>query len=94
MKHTQGQWTAFDHDGFAVTNGDTVICIAGETDLDENEANANLIASAPELLQALMDMQRMVGFLGWTPPSAEDDKDESKKIVCNAIDVIAKAGGK
>ena len=57
MKHTQGKWTAFDHGGFGVTNGDTVICIAGETDLKENEANANLIASAPELLK-LAKMER------------------------------------
>ena len=53
MKHTQGKWTAFDHGGFGVTNGDTVICIAGETDLKENEANANLIASAPEMYELL-----------------------------------------
>ena len=53
MKHTQGNWRSFtdNANGFGVTNGNTVIAIAGETDLEENEANAYLIASAPELLQ-------------------------------------------
>lgn len=55
MKHTKGRWRSFtdNANGFGVTNGDTVIAIAGEPDLKENEANANLIAAAPELLEAL-----------------------------------------
>tara|TARA_Y100000310_G_scaffold98115_1_gene95802 strand:+ start:1683 stop:1967 length:285 start_codon:yes stop_codon:yes gene_type:complete len=55
MKQTKGKWTAFtdNTNGFGITNGNTVIAIAGEVDLKENEANANLIASAPEMLKAL-----------------------------------------
>jgi len=55
MKHTQGKWNLFlqDDNGFGITNGDSVIAIAGEGDLPENEANANLIASAPEMLEML-----------------------------------------
>jgi len=59
MKHTQGKWNLFlqDDNGFGITNGDSVIAIAGEDDLPENEANANLIASAPEMLEALYNAQ-------------------------------------
>ena len=55
MKHTEGSWKAFtdNANGFGVTNGNTVIAIAGETDLPENEANAYLIAAAPEMLELL-----------------------------------------
>jgi hypothetical protein len=57
MKLTKGKWNLFlqDDNGYGITNGDSVIAIAGEDDLPENEANANLIASAPELL----DLARM-----------------------------------
>jgi len=60
MKHTPGNWKSFtdNTNGFGVTNGNTVIAIAGETDLKENEANANLIATAPELLQ---EYKKLVG---------------------------------
>ena len=57
MKHTQGKWNLFiqDDNGFGITNGESVIAIAGEDDLPENEANAILIALAPEML----DLARM-----------------------------------
>ena len=55
MTHTEGNWKAFtdNANGFGVTNGNTVIAIAGEDDLPENEANANLIAAAPKMLELL-----------------------------------------
>jgi len=58
MKHTKGKWNLFlqDDNGFGITNGDSVIAIAGEDDLPENEANANLIASAPEMLTFLKEI--------------------------------------
>ena len=63
MKHTKGNWNYFNEpdenglqtDYYAVTNGDTCICISGEDNpnIGENLANAKLIAAAPELLEAL-----------------------------------------
>ena len=55
MKYTQGKWNLFiqAENGFGITNGESVIAIAGEVDLPQNEANAHLIASAPEMLGAL-----------------------------------------
>lgn len=54
-KHTKGNWNAsFNENGFAVITDDVTICINGENGLSENEANAKLIAAAPELLEALI----------------------------------------
>jgi len=88
MKHTKGKWTAFtdNANGFGVTNGDTVIAVAGESDLPKNEANANLIASAPDMLKALNDI--MCYF-------SEYEEDYNEKLECfeYARKVIAKAEG-
>lgn len=60
MKHTKGQWNFFltDADGFGITNGDSVIAIAGEDDLLENEANAILISQAPAMLDYLKRLRK------------------------------------
>lgn len=89
MKHTQGEWNVInepDADGqetnyFAVTTGDVIICITGE-ELEingETEANAKIIAAAPELLKACLYMidafnlddksnytAKQVGSIGYT----------------------------
>ncbi len=51
MKHTPGPWN-FDAYGevFHISNNGFVASVYGKT---ENEANARLIAAAPELLEAL-----------------------------------------
>jgi hypothetical protein len=95
MTHTEGNWKAFtdNANGFGVTNGNTVIAIAGEDDLPENEANANLIASAPEMLEALLQINNLEldGSFG-------DHKiallDWAKKVGKIARRAIAKAEGK
>jgi hypothetical protein len=48
-KHTPGPWSKSER-GY-IFAGDS--CIASTSDLDENEANARLIAAAPDLLAAL-----------------------------------------
>jgi len=94
MKHTKGNWTikpspSESSSGWtAIECSDEVIAEVYGSD-EESQALASLIASAPELLQALIDMRNMVNC--WTPPSGDKDKEQSKKIVCNAIDIIAKA---
>ena len=100
MKHTKGKWEVKESDGVL-----TIVCtdlnnrkyyigdVNGDADYEPTyRANANLMASAPKLLQTLIDMLNMVNC--WTPPSGDKDKEQSKKIVCNAIDIIAKAEGK
>jgi len=53
--HTKGQWkVSFEaNNNFAVISNDVTVAISGESDCHQNEANAKLIASAPELLETL-----------------------------------------
>ena len=59
MKHTQGNWELKQHSQFAnykdiVVDGKCILSIANQRATDEEaEANAKLIAAAPELLEAL-----------------------------------------
>jgi len=88
MEYTSGNWRSFtdNANGFGVTNGNTVIAIAGETDLKENEANANLIASAPELLRTIKPLiARIKEMDSWAK-----GYDQIKE----AENAIAKAEGK
>ena len=86
-KHTKGPWTAARHSGYhAITNemnGSThtvVPMVYGDGD-DEAEANAWLIAAAPELLDALKEMTETGG---WMP-------SDERFVRANAA--IAKATG-
>ena len=77
MKHTKGKWNLFldEENGFGITNGNTVIAIAGETDLKENEANANLIASAPDtykVAKEVVDYVESNGIDKWSDEEKED----------------------
>ena len=93
MKHTPGKWeTAGDFaDGIWVTAEDGLLVIcrldsAMDSDINENtdRANANLIASAPEMLNAL---KMILDY-------HDRDKDNETDLHFeNARDVIANAGG-
>jgi hypothetical protein len=94
MKHTQGKWNLFiqDDNGFGITNGDSVIAIAGEGDLPENEANANLIAAAPELIEALQSINDLEVDFGFSDRQAQL-QDWARKVGRIAREAIAKAEG-
>ena len=93
MKHTPGKWeTAGEFaDGIWITaeDGSLVICrldSAMDSDINENtdRANANLIASAPELLEMLREL---VDFEYLSEYADQDGKiKQAKKL-------ITKAGG-
>lgn len=60
FKGSLGPWTAVDKrphsDGFSVFSNDQYIAFVGDSDGATNyKDNANLIAAAPELLEALQD---------------------------------------
>ena len=83
-KHTQGTWNT---DGLAVVGDDPYleICICtSDTDIPkhEAEANASLIAAAPDLLEALKEMYRVCNM------SSDDSPHRTKARLA-----IAKAQG-
>ena len=86
MKYTQGKWNTFftaddDETEFAITANGTVICINGERNNEVNFANANLIASAPEMLEILQTIQARNG-------------DTGGNMMARINSIIAKAEGK
>ena len=72
-KHTKGPWkVGVKHevkcDGFDGADTDTAYFITSEgyQDKSECEANARLIAAAPEMFEALKGMTRIVEAFGYT----------------------------
>lgn len=57
MKHTPGPWMAFDSGTMVITTGIPSLRVANldgdEIDPDQREANANMIAASPDMLDAL-----------------------------------------
>lgn len=98
MKHTKGEWNAKGSIVYSLESGkDVARCDIGGRD-EETEANARLIASAPELLEALkVAHERVVAMeeamKEGSPWAAEDQylTDEACKKVRLAI---AKAEGR
>lgn len=108
-KHTPGPWMPHHDKGrlYVETHRDDVICmVAKGLGTQEDQANANLIAAAPELLKVLRmardniaaNLQVMV--MGHTGPDGLiDDAEvvlliEAEQDLVNQIDeVIAKATG-
>jgi hypothetical protein len=77
--HTPGPWRTT---GLNVRAGDALICYAtnhwadDETPENERQANANLIAAAPELLSALERLAH--------PMADDDDLDYAREIIAKA----------
>ena len=92
MKHTPGPWRIVDmpqegapHIAAGTTNDDMTLVAAiiwpYETEgwRAEDEANARLIASAPELLEALERVERLMGF-GIFPKAVRLSAEEAMLI--------------
>ena len=84
MTHTPGPWQA--RDGLSKWNVTTVgaprtfnIC-AINTDRTEQEANARLIAAAPDMLRALKDIMRLC-----CAPASMENRDAISQIALNAV---------
>lgn len=87
-KHTKGPWEA-RADWIVGFNGTLHIAtIPRAFDGDYSEANALLIAAAPDLLEALKDVLDAFDCLGEC-----DCEGSSLCAVCNAQNAIAKAEG-
>lgn len=99
-KHTPGPWVAYDDSNDGKTNrieivaqGKTVARIYHSV-LDEDLRNARLIASAPDLLEALNDLSwyadLCAGFLQETHPGKVQTL---RRKITQSIAAIAKATG-
>lgn len=94
-EHTKGPWIAhsayfFGHDSFQITgrNGDSNPFLCRLTDDTPNfEANARLIAAAPELLEALY------AALPCVEESEEFDKPNGPKLSVKIRALLAQAEG-
>ena len=87
MKHTPGPWN-YDRSGYSlyVNSGRelvTALSMDGKR-LETSEANARLIAAAPDMLNALMDF---VSYFG------HDNDNGLDEMLTNARAAIAKATG-
>ena len=87
MRYTQGQWIKA---GLLVTAGKIVIADCRQTDnLNEMDSNANLIAAAPDLYEALDEL--FSAFEQWTGSYTGTSLEPLRKKVSKAL---AKAEGK
>lgn len=87
-KHTKGEWTTANVNGISVWSKDNqMICNVLNTNKNEKEANAKLIAAAPDLLEALVNICKKVEFCSLDNKSTF--KDEYKKAI-NAINKATK----
>ena len=61
-KHTPAPWAVTNKGSFVVTKHATICRLFGRDDSDypNSEANAKLIAAAPELLEALQDLTWLI----------------------------------
>lgn len=94
-KHTPGPWHSthaivYNAQGWAVANA-TVF--HGKHGADESTANAHLIASAPELLEALKDAEFLLRQLSINWKEAARMVDSCKRSASDARAAIAKAEG-
>lgn len=86
MTHTPGPWRVIEKVGFSVYPEDSPVYIAFMNNARSNcEVNANLMAAAPEMLEALEDVQKYVTF--------QMHLDHEKEIAEKVDKAIAKAKG-
>lgn len=84
MAHTPGPWVVVQHpDGWTIQNRATGAgaCVASQYG-DSNEANARLIAAAPDLLAALKDA------VNWL-----DDFDDNETLTAARAAILKAEGG-
>jgi hypothetical protein len=97
-KFTSGPWVAEHAKSFGNTYrikaGSLVLCavvsrelIGDEFDLEETKANAELMADAPELLNALRALCEC------TVPDPEEDRDLTRRVFADAERLLEKHGG-
>ena len=97
LKHTPGPWSIRQESVWSVgTDHEMTALVYGCTDTEE-EANARLIAAAPDLLEALKLAQSAVADfhsgMNTTRPS-EETRERNERILGSIRAAIAKAEGR
>lgn len=78
-KHTPGEWNAKDSEVYSLITGNTIArCDIGGKD-ETTEANAKLIACAPELLEQLQNFVDAIDII------AEGAESEPRKSIYKSI---------
>ena len=88
--HTPGPWTSYTGTHSIWAEGKRAICImtgTRKTSDMERDANARLIAAAPDLLESLRELVELAVLQFGVPPAGADGP------LPRALAVIAKAGG-
>jgi hypothetical protein len=96
--HTPGPWALLDRAENSrtlthITNGAHIVCTLGTTRTDgspNHSANANLLASAPDLLSAL---QEAYNAIAWDIPGGNLSDADSEALLDTIRAAIAKAEG-
>lgn len=94
-RHTPAPWTATlwgneEFSGWQFTAGGSLLPLDDATgDPEEAEANATLIAFAPEMLQALETVQEMLSTVCGYYPGDEDKIRKARQVVDSVIDKVA-----
>jgi hypothetical protein len=96
VAHTPGPWMSFDSGTLVISAspGDLLIADLDVSEVDTNaerEANAHLIAAAPELLQALRDAAEHLDFCGYGDAYEREVAGDLRQRITAAI---AKAEGR
>lgn len=88
-KHTPGPWHVYKGRGLYVDSSTAgLVCKVAENRSAEKEANAHLIAAAPELLAAL---EHMVAVSNWATTIQSEEQYDA--MIASAEAAIRKAKG-
>ena len=85
INHTPAPWSRNSDDDIHDANGD-VVCGANGPTAEEQEANARLIAAAPEMLEALREIAKLA--------SGISRRADARRIGCEAGRVIRLVEGR
>lgn len=99
-KHTTGPWVHHPDDNIITTSAGRLILewfarsnhkLSGETSIEERDANARLVAAAPDLLEALKGLDEAYCRAG--SPLTKEERQEDRMRLIKARAAIAKAEG-
>jgi len=106
IQHTPGPWSVAgesynDHEAYVIEAGGRTICWTASSLDDagievitaEDDANADLLAAAPDLLSALEILLKHEGETELNAIGLELKTDALEKAICKAKSAIAKAKG-